>query len=100
MREWKRKYVGIIDNSGTRLKWQFSFNGKIEEIEWIIQVLKQLKKALAPALSEVSISWGTMKVQQAPQVLPPLFDGQALLVYAFLQNETTSEVVLSAETSK
>lgn len=48
------------------------------------KVLRQLAKALTPALSEVALDWGGLAVTQAPHRLPPCFAGGRLLVYGLL----------------
>ena len=37
------------------------------------KVLRQLSRALAPALSDVSVDWGGLAVTQAPHEVPPVF---------------------------
>ncbi len=73
------------------------------------KVLRQLKRALQPVLKQPSVEWGQLSVdRQTPQPLPSIFDGERLLVYAFLNNETSkidsllpsNEVVLKATTDK
>ncbi len=45
------------------------------------KVLRQLKRALHPVFKEISVDWGTVHVkQQSPNPLPPLFDGERMIV--------------------
>lgn len=60
------------------------------------KVLRQLQKALAPALTGVKVDWGRMRVRQAPHHVPPVFAGGRVLVYGLLEDATASEVTLSA----
>eukprot|EP00727_Mastigamoeba_balamuthi_P009895 m51a1_g5528 hypothetical protein (806) ;mRNA; f:439156-442501 len=62
------------------------------------KVLRQLSHALKPALTEVRLDWGKMPARQAPNVLPPLFSGSRLLVFAFLEpGATPGPVTLSGK---
>ena len=52
------------------------------------QVIKTLKRALQPVISEVSIAWDLAKgwtVHQIPSCLPPIFTGDRLVVYGVLK---------------
>ncbi|KAH3764805.1 Vault protein inter-alpha-trypsin domain [Pelomyxa schiedti] len=62
------------------------------------RVMSQLNASLKPALSELSCSWGSLDVAQAPFILPPLYSGSRFVVYGLLRSPITSEsdVVLSA----
>jgi uncharacterized protein YegL len=67
------------------------------------KVLRQLKRALKPALTDIKMDWGSLKnVEQTPFHLPPLFSGGRLVVYAFVPKDTKGEtiVTLSAATAK
>ncbi|KAH3764799.1 Vault protein inter-alpha-trypsin domain [Pelomyxa schiedti] len=57
------------------------------------KVMGQIKRALQPILKNVEIDWGSVTADQVPKVLPPIFDGDRLLVYGFLSD--TSNVGLS-----
>jgi hypothetical protein len=44
-------------------------------------VLRQLGRALAAALTEVRVDWGGLEVEQAPCVVPPMFaDGRVVVL--------------------
>ena len=60
--------------------------------------LRQLKRALQPALTNVHIDWGDLKdtVHQAPTKLRTLFNGDRLLVYGLSQSIPEGTVVLKA----
>jgi hypothetical protein len=64
------------------------------------KVVRQLGKALAPALTEVKLDWGRLRVQQAPYAVPPVFAGGRVLVYGLLEDATAGEVTLSARGPK
>eukprot|EP00005_Dracoamoeba_jomungandri_P004866 CAMPEP_0174252268 /NCGR_PEP_ID=MMETSP0439-20130205/1812_1 /TAXON_ID=0 /ORGANISM="Stereomyxa ramosa, Strain Chinc5" /LENGTH=865 /DNA_ID=CAMNT_0015332783 /DNA_START=43 /DNA_END=2640 /DNA_ORIENTATION=- len=66
------------------------------------KVMRQLNKAMQPALANVSVQWGSgIEVQQAPFRLPPLFCGARLIVYAFLpegvEKEEAIDVTIKAQ---
>jgi hypothetical protein len=60
------------------------------------KVLRQLSKALAPALTEVKLDWGGLRVKQAPFQVPPVFAGGRVLVYGLVEDGIPREVTLSA----
>jgi hypothetical protein len=60
------------------------------------KVLRQLSKALAPALTEVKLDWGGLRVKQAPFHVPPVFAGGRVLVYGLVEGGTPREATLSA----
>lgn len=60
------------------------------------KVLRQLSRALAPALSDVRVDWGGLAVRQAPHRVPPVFAGGRLVVYGFLEDARPGEVTLRA----
>ncbi len=61
------------------------------------KVMRQLKRALQPALTNVHLDWGDIKdVVQAPTKLRTLFNGDRLLVYGFLQKPQEGTVTLKA----
>jgi Ca-activated chloride channel family protein len=63
------------------------------------KVLRQLKKALAPGLTDVKVDWGRLKVKQAPYNVPPVFAGGRVLVYGLLEAAPSekTEVTLTAK---
>ncbi|KAH3731904.1 von Willebrand factor type A domain [Pelomyxa schiedti] len=66
----------------TRGKAEFISSGTRLESK----VMSQIKRALQPVLRNVEINWGTISAKQSPALVPPLFDGDRLLVYGFLGN--------------
>ena len=67
------------------------------------KVMRQLKRALKPAFTDVKVSFGEQKsvVLQSPYRLPPLFSGSRLLVYASLPRDfVASKVKFTAESAK
>jgi hypothetical protein len=60
------------------------------------KVLRQLSKALAPALTDVKLDWGRLRVKQAPFHVPPVFAGGRVLVYGLVEGGTPREATLSA----
>ena len=64
------------------------------------KVLRQLEKAMTPALSDVKVDWGSLAVRQAPHRVPPVFGGGRLLLYGFMEEipDETVEVGLTART--
>jgi hypothetical protein len=61
------------------------------------KVLRQLSCALAPALTDVRVSWGGLEVRQAPHRVPAVFAGGRVLVYGFLGQPLSREVEVKLE---
>ena len=52
-----------------------------------MQVIRSLKRALQPAVTDVSVEFKVppvFEILQSPQKLPPIFDGEKLVVYSIL----------------
>ena len=62
------------------------------------KVVRQFGRLLSPALTDVRVTWGGLDVRQAPSVVPPVFAGDRLLLYAFVrsQNVEPATVRISA----
>jgi hypothetical protein len=72
---------------------EFIYPGeRIEE-----KVMRQLKRALTPALTDVQVDWNGLSVTPAPHHLPPVFAGGRLLAYGLLDTAKAAEVVLRAK---
>lgn len=69
---------------------EFVIDSSVDSLE--DKVMRHLKRALQPALTQVHLDWssfissssGEDQLVQAPQKLRTLFNGDRLLVYAFL----------------
>jgi Ca-activated chloride channel family protein len=61
------------------------------------KVMRQLKRALAPALTDVEVDWNGLSVTPAPHRLPPVFAGGRLLAYGLLDSPKAAHVVLRAK---
>jgi hypothetical protein len=49
------------------------------------KVLRQLKRALKPALTDIKVDWESIEtVEQTPFHLPPLFSGGRFIIYGFV----------------
>eukprot|EP00727_Mastigamoeba_balamuthi_P000601 m51a1_g10538 hypothetical protein (749) ;mRNA; r:2902-5885 len=65
------------------------------------KVLKQLARALKPAITDVKLDWGGLPAKQTPFILPPLFRGSCLVVYTMLDSgEHKGVVTLSGKLEK
>jgi hypothetical protein len=53
------------------------------------KVVRQFARLLSPALTDVRASWGGLDATQAPAVIPPVFAGGRLLLYAFVKEVST-----------
>eukprot|EP01124_Arcella_intermedia_P027044 TRINITY_DN5211_c0_g1_i2.p1 TRINITY_DN5211_c0_g1~~TRINITY_DN5211_c0_g1_i2.p1 ORF type:complete len:873 (+),score=253.22 TRINITY_DN5211_c0_g1_i2:41-2659(+) len=54
------------------------------------KVMKQLKRALMPILKDIRVDWNGLvdpKYSTIPIYYPPVFDGERVLIYAFLTQE-------------
>lgn len=61
------------------------------------KVLRQLSRALAPAVTDVRVSWGGIDVRQAPHRVPAVFASGRVLVYGFLERPLEREVEVKLE---
>ncbi len=50
------------------------------------KVMRQLNRAMQPALTNLALTWKGLKVRQSPHRLSPLFAGGRIVVYAFPQD--------------
>lgn len=61
------------------------------------KVVRQLSKALSPALTDVAVDWGGLEALQAPYVVPPVFIGGRVLVYGFVKGDRPATVTLRGQ---
>jgi len=61
------------------------------------KVLRMFGRVHTPAFKNVHIDWGSLEVEQAPAVCPPVFSGDSLTVFGRLTGGTTDKVVLHAD---
>ena len=60
-------------------------------------MILSLKRALQPAITDVSVQFKVPKkyqVMQCPQNLPPVFSGDKLVVYGILKSEAASSEIV------
>ena len=60
------------------------------------KVMRQLSRALAPALTDVTVDWGGLAVTQAPHEVPPVFGEGRVLLFARLEKSAPATVTLKA----
>ena len=60
------------------------------------KVLRQFGRLLSPALTDVAVDWGGLTVTQAPATVPPIFAGDRLVVYGFVEELKAATVRLTA----
>ncbi|MDL1948615.1 VWA domain-containing protein [Acidobacteria bacterium ACD] len=60
------------------------------------KVMRHLRRALQPAVTDVVLDWGGLAPEQAPHVLPPVFDGERLLVHGLVKELRPATVTLTA----
>lgn len=60
------------------------------------KVLRQLSRALAPALCEVKVEWDGLSATQAPHEVPPVFADGRVLLFAKLDKPQAATVTLRA----
>lgn len=61
------------------------------------KVLRQFARLLVPALTDVVVDWGGLKATAVPSAMPPIFDGQRIVAYAFLDDVHNRTVTVSAK---
>jgi Ca-activated chloride channel family protein len=60
------------------------------------KVMRQLARALTPALTDVKVDWGGLGAEQAPYEVPPVFAGGRVLVFARIEGAGKTTVTLRA----
>ncbi len=60
------------------------------------KVLRQFGRVRSPALHDVKVDWGGLEVEQAPRVVPPVFAGEPLTVWAKVRGNAATTVTLRA----
>jgi hypothetical protein len=68
------------------------------------KVMRQLRRAMQPALTDITVTWKGAQVQPAPYRFAPLFCGGRLVVYGIVDKKAESdlgevEVTVSAKTA-
>jgi Ca-activated chloride channel family protein len=61
------------------------------------KVLRMFGRVHTPAFKNVHIDWGSLEVEQAPALCPPVFGGDSLTVFGRVKGGTTDKVVLHAD---
>jgi Ca-activated chloride channel family protein len=64
-------------------------NERIEE-----KVLRQFARLASPEMREAMLDWGKTRMEQAPLEIPPILDGDALVLYARTDKDIPSCVTL------
>jgi Ca-activated chloride channel family protein len=60
------------------------------------KVVRHFGRLLSPALTNVRMTWGELDVTQTPSVVPPVFAGGRLLLYALVKDVKATTLSLSA----
>jgi Ca-activated chloride channel family protein len=60
------------------------------------KVLRQFGRLLTAALTDIAVEWGGLKSTTAPDAMPPIFDGERIVTYAFLDELRSTTVTVSA----
>jgi Ca-activated chloride channel family protein len=61
------------------------------------KVLRQLQRALSPAVTDVEVDWGGKRAEQAPHEVSPVFAEGRVLVYARLDDAAPAAITLRAK---
>ena len=61
------------------------------------KVLRMFGRVHTPAFKNVHIDWGSLEVEQAPALCPPVFGDDSLTVFGRVKGGTTDKVVLHAD---
>ena len=60
------------------------------------KVLRQFGRVRTPALTDITIDWGQLEVEQSPREVPPVFAGDPLVVRARVRSGDTRQITLVA----
>jgi Ca-activated chloride channel family protein len=58
------------------------------------KVVRQFGRLLSPALTDVRMSWGGLDARQAPSIMPPVFAGDRLVLYALVRARNVDRATL------
>jgi hypothetical protein len=64
------------------------------------KVMRQFARLLSPVLADVALDWGGLSVTQSPREIPPVFAGERVVVYGFLDKAHAATLTLSGTTSR
>jgi len=64
------------------------------------KVMRQFSRLLSPAIGDVHVRWGDLQATPVCAALPPVFAGERLVAYAFLDEVRAATVVVSARGPK
>jgi Ca-activated chloride channel family protein len=53
------------------------------------KVLRQFGRVRSPALTDIAVDWGGLEVEQAPRVVPTVFSGEPLTVWARVKSDAS-----------
>ena len=59
------------------------------------KVMRQFKRVLSPTLTDVKVDWGQRGATPATDHVPPVFDGERLVVYALVDEPTAGTATLA-----
>ncbi len=59
------------------------------------KVMRQFKRVLSPALTDVKVDWGQRAATPASDHVPPVFDGERLVVYALVDEPKAGTATLT-----
>ncbi len=59
------------------------------------KVMRQFKRVLSPALTDVKVDWGQRGATPASDHVPPVFDGERLVVYALADDPKAATATLT-----
>ncbi|MEM7356658.1 MAG: VIT domain-containing protein, partial [Acidobacteriota bacterium] len=60
------------------------------------KVLRMFGRVRTPALADVQVDWGGLRVEQAPAEIPPIFAGDRLTIFGRMEAGTADHVTLTA----
>ncbi len=62
------------------------------------KVLRQFSRMDLPRITDIRLDWGGLDVEQAPQELPPIFDGDSVTVYGRVKKgKAPKKIIISAK---
>jgi hypothetical protein len=59
------------------------------------KVMRQFRRVLSPALTDVAVDWGQRGATPASDTVPPVFDGERLVVYALVDDPKAGTATLT-----
>eukprot|EP01119_Soliformovum_irregulare_P020038 TRINITY_DN6446_c0_g1_i2.p1 TRINITY_DN6446_c0_g1~~TRINITY_DN6446_c0_g1_i2.p1 ORF type:complete len:670 (-),score=179.23 TRINITY_DN6446_c0_g1_i2:1652-3661(-) len=90
--------IGNVDRQlvSDLAKFSHGKSALVTKVNMKDSVVKQVKRAMQPALTDIQVEWEGSGISHAPRVLPPIWNRERYVVYANFPERTSLTGVLTA----